>query len=355
MCSNFDKPYFPVEDMIKKLKNKNLSIPNEPFLTMLLNEFGYNRLINGYKRPFICKTQGNAEIFKSGTTIDDLYLLYTIDNSFREIFLINVLPIDSHIGTLLGNLIAKNYNVNDHDKNDPSNPDSTIPSYLSSKNYIDNGYARGTLKYIRHNILEKTKDNPTAYYRKNKNHVPPWILVQNIPFGALIKFYKIQKPCIKNEIISSIFPCDKSKDLGLEKQIFLSAAEILISFRNTAAHSSPIYLNSSKLDNNISKKTLMKYLGTGILLDSDNINYLSHNKLYVALLSLILLASNISRRKLMIHSLERLDKSFKCSNDLNDRKIYSLYLEYAELPVDFINRLKDASTYLLDLEKRMQT
>ncbi|KRL84039.1 hypothetical protein FC32_GL001315 [Ligilactobacillus apodemi DSM 16634 = JCM 16172] len=347
----FDKPYAPVEHMIKKLKDKKLVITDENTVVKFLNDFGYNRLINGYKRPFVQKNIDNLEVFSAGVTIDDLYSLYVFDSQFREVFLANVLQIDSHLGTLLGNLVAQNYNVNSHKDNDPKNPCPQIPSYLSSKYYQNTRYARSTLDHIRKKILNSTKENPTAYYRNNKNHVPPWILVQNIPFGTLIRFYKIQKDIIKNTVVTSFLPCNINNvnELSNTKQLFLQATEILRNFRNTAAHSSPMYLKNVTLDNVISKKTLFKYLGKNIFPVGDSKKYLSDNKLYIALLSLILLAGDVGHRKFILSRLRELDDAYKESDDY--RNNYLLYLEYANLPIDYVQRLTIASEHLYKLEK----
>lgn len=337
--------------MLEKLRTKKLLIKDELTVKKLLNDFGYNRLINGYKRPFVQKLSNGLEEFSTNTTIDDLYFLYVLDSHFREIFLTNVLQIDSHLGTLLGNLVAQNYNVNSHKKNDPNNPCPQIHSYLSANYYTNDRRARSTLKHIREKILMNTRENPTAYYRENKNHVPPWILVQNMPFGTLIRFYKIQKDTIKNSIVTSFLPCssNNTSELSNVKLLFLQTTEILRNFRNAAAHSSPMYLKSVELDNNISKNLLFKYLGKNIFPENNSKKYLSDNKLYVALLSVLLLSGDKGHRDYIISRLRNLDDAYKQSDEYKNN--YSLYLKYANLPIDYVDRLSEASEYLYDLEK----
>lgn len=110
-----------------------------------------------------------------------------------------------------------------------------------------------------------------------------------------------------------------------------------------------MYLKNVMLDNVISKKTLFKYLGKNIFPAADSKRYLSDNKLYVALLSLILLAGDMGHRNFILSRLHELDDAYKNSDDY--RNNYLLYLEYANLPIDYVHRLTIAAEHLYELEK----
>lgn len=345
--SDFDKPYMSPIDMIAKLKSKGLIITNDNKATELLEELGYNRLINGYKRPAIANVD-DTESFNSDTTIEDLYTLYTIDFQFRELLLTNILHIENHLETLLGNLIAQKYNVNSHKKNDQNNPRPDIPSYLSRRYYAKSKIAPKILQHIENNILQKTLDNPTRYYRENKNHVPPWILTQNMPLGTLIKYYKIQKNDIKDAVVSSILPVSNN-NLIADKLLFETALSLLKAFRNAAAHSTPIYLKKVKLGNYFSKNKLIEYLGTAIFSQGSDpqVELFGRNDLYGAMLSMVLLSNNISRRSIIINKLKNLDNSYK-SSDYS--RMYLTYLQSANLPIDYVMRLTSATKHIINLK-----
>lgn len=108
------------------------------------------------------------------------------------------------------------------------------------------------------------KDNPTKYYRENKNHIPPWILTQNLYFGTNIQLYSIQKSNIKTAIVQKMVPIKENENLDAKKELFSCLTEILRQFRNTAAHFSPMYLKRATQHNTPSKRILSFYLGNQI-------------------------------------------------------------------------------------------
>jgi len=50
------KKFLSVDEQIHLLKSKGLLIPSVKIATEYLNSIGYYKLVNGYKKPFIIKT-----------------------------------------------------------------------------------------------------------------------------------------------------------------------------------------------------------------------------------------------------------------------------------------------------------
>ena len=83
-------------------------------------KIGYFPLINGYKEVF--KESGNDQ-FQKGTTIEDIYELYSFDNDLRNIFLKYILVAERNIKSSLsyhfcndyGDLQSDYLNVNNYD------------------------------------------------------------------------------------------------------------------------------------------------------------------------------------------------------------------------------------------------
>lgn len=338
----FDKPYKNYDELIEILVHRGLKIENEEYAKFLLQTVGYYPLINGFKKPFLI--EDNPEKFEPGTTLEDLYNLYIIDSQFQELFLTNVLYIEKHLASLLGNLIGKYYGVNNFNETDENNPNPEVRSYLDAHNY------RGTKRYsVLREVkrqMEICKNNPIKYYRENKNHIPPWILTQNLYFGTNIQLYSIQKSNIKTAIVQKMVPIKENENLDAKKGLFGCLAEILRQFRNTAAHFSPMYLKKVSQRNTPSKRFLSFYLGNQIWGDNDP-SGLGENDLYSALLAIFLLMRDPAKRRVLLIKLSALDDSY--DQDDNYRRSYRKYLDAASLPVDYIDRLKSVEINIENL------
>lgn len=340
----FDKPYKNYDELIEILIQRGLNISNKEFAKFLLQTVGYYPLINGFKKPFL--VEDNPEKFEKDTTLEDLYNLYIIDSQFRELFLTNVLYIEKHLASLLGNAIGRHYGVNNFNENDEENPNPGVSSYLNANNY------QGSRKYSVLNEVKRQmrscKNNPVKYYKENKNHIPPWILTQNLYFGTNIQLYSIQKSNIKTAIVQKMIPTkNENENLDAKKGLFNCITEILRQFRNTAAHFSPMYLKKATQNNNPSKRILSYYLGNEIWDNSDPCN-LGENDLYSALLAIFLLMRDPAKRKVLLNKLTNLDSSY--NQDNNYRRGYRKYLEVASLPFNYIDRLKSAESNIEELE-----
>lgn len=67
------------------------------------------------------------------------------------------------------------------------------------------------------------------------------------------------------------------------------------------------------------------------------------------MLALILLAGDVGHRNFILSRLRELDDAYKDSEEY--RNNYLLYLEHANLPLDYVQRLTIASEHLYKLEK----
>lgn len=339
---NFDKPYKTSTQLIEILKSRNLVINNDSLAIDLLSSYGYYPLINGYSKPFF--KPDNPKIYQDGTSIEDIYSLYLIDSQIQEIFLSNVLKVEKHLANTIGNQVAKHLGVD----NNPDNPES----YLKANNYITKN-RNSVIRFIHNNVIP-TRDNPTAYYREHKNHIPPWILTQNMMFGTLIRYYKIQQEKIKTSIVNELILPVHTKPNGYEnmnikKAMFQFSLEILSQYRNASAHSKPVYMFQSHVDNLPPTSALEVYLGNNIFFGSksDEIS-LEKKGLYGALLYLLLLTSDSYQRIYILNKLELIEKSYLDENNNNAKMAnnYKLYLKAANLPTDYLNKLRKASSYI---------
>ena len=350
--TNFDKPYKKYDELIKILEDRNLNITDEDRVKNLLQLHGFHLLINGYGKSFITKNGGK---FQTNACLDDVYSLYLIDSEMQELFLSSVLKVERHLANTIGNVVADYFGVdNDKDfldyliKNKGQNPDNKEPSdnsYLCYKKY-QKQHSRKVIGKI-YGAMRINKNNPSFYYKKKHNHIPPWILVQNLTFGQIINYYQIQKEKLKTEIVNEmIISAEEENHFDQKKDLFLNTALILSSFRNAAAHTSPLHLFKAKEHmknyDAPSKETLERYLGKEIFKSSDY-DSLKTGGLYAALLSLLLLNRDSFQRRLLIKNLQSLEQIWKEEPFSED---YKAYKETAGLPDDYVERLKSAHEQL---------
>lgn len=82
---------------------------------------------------------------------------------------------------------------------------------------------------------------PMTYYRKTYQDMPPWILVKCLSFGNLQYLFKLMLPESKARVI--VRATGMSPELIDErfKQSFSEIFDILVAFRNWAAHGGRVY------------------------------------------------------------------------------------------------------------------
>ena len=77
------KEFKTIDEQIDLLKSRNVSFTNETEAKKILLNNNYYNIINGYKDLFI----ENNNVFKQGTTFEEIYALYDFDRQLRNIFL----------------------------------------------------------------------------------------------------------------------------------------------------------------------------------------------------------------------------------------------------------------------------
>lgn len=350
--TNFDKPYKNYDELLKILEDRNLDIVDKEKAKNLLQLHGYYSLINGYKESFLEKS---GEKYKPGYNLDDIYSLYLIDSEMQELFLTSVLKVEKHLANTIGNVVAEHFGVDHRNsyldylkKPKPRASYHYSPSknsYLTEENYCGD-FKRKTLQNIISRIYYCTH-NPILYYKNHHDHIPPWILVQNLTFGQIVNYYQIQKPKIKSEIVNEMITSVDNENMSKKKTLFYSEAQILSFFRNTAAHAAPIYLfkvdKHQKHFTQPSKEQLKFYLGENIFENSDEL-LMGENDLYAAFLSLLLLDRDSLQREMLITKLKSLEYNYKNTPVFSDD--YKEYINKAGLPDNYIERLESANEHL---------
>lgn len=223
-----DKPFLSLSDQILLLQNRNLTINNQNSVADALLRFGYYQIINGYGAPFETKDNGD-KLYNDGITFEDIYRQFLLDRDLISIITPNIINIEQHLETVIAYFIAEKFGV--------ISDITSNSSYLNKQNY---NFKNGTFKTLDYVIktMKTTPDKPTSWYRKHKNHVPPWILFSNLTFGQVTNFYKIIPRDIQKDIVSRFIPNKLIKHSDFFKTNFFIYLELLRIFRNKGSHGS---------------------------------------------------------------------------------------------------------------------
>lgn len=217
--------------MIQILEDRHITIKDKDLAIGALENFSYYGLINGYKDTFL-QVPGSDD-FITGTTFEQLYTLHIIDTALNSILLRYILFLERALKSRLSYLVSDNYGVYTDWQDATCN---NTADYLC-KNYYSNsnGNRINTLKSLKDCIKEPKKNPSIIHYRDNKNHIPPWILTTNVPYGLAIQWYSILRGTDKDTI------CDSFITPGLlapdqTKEFVKKAFDLTKEYRNKIAH-----------------------------------------------------------------------------------------------------------------------
>lgn len=108
-----DKTFKTFDEQVALLKSRGVEFKtpmSKSFAKKILQRENYYNLINGYKDLFLLKGV-SEETFKEGTTVDEIYALYSFDRELRQIFLEYILRIENNVKTLIAYYFSKKYLV----------------------------------------------------------------------------------------------------------------------------------------------------------------------------------------------------------------------------------------------------
>lgn len=227
----YDKPFKTYDELIELMISRNIIVSDRSFAKRALSNMSYYTLVNGYKNTFL--SVDGSDAFVPGTQFEELYTIHIIDTSFSSIILKYILHIEHSLKSKISYIVAKNYGV----YTDFSRPVTTDPhDYLCLYNYgSSTGQRRNILERINECGLDTRNNLSLMHYKNNKNHVPPWILIENVPFGLAVKWYGILKGADKSYVCENLI-ISSSLTIEEKKEFLLKSLYILKDYRNSIAH-----------------------------------------------------------------------------------------------------------------------
>lgn len=233
----YKKPYITPKDLVKDylIIQKGLTIPNDDidFAEKVLSQINWYHL-KIYFYPFIEDLNAQIEKYKPGTTFQDGWNIYLLDEDLRKIVIEYTLKVE---------LIAKSYldqSITEFTKdpfwylNDDYFLKNKQPYY--ERNQILNKMANSEAEFIKH--FKETYKSP---YNSNRLLPPFWIAMELISFDQFLKIIeKLNPQLFSKNGKNALDECAKQLNADNFKQL-KSWLEVVKYVRNLACHNSRLW------------------------------------------------------------------------------------------------------------------
>ena len=240
----------------------------------ILERENYYNVINGYKEPFLASkaTATNDEIYKTGTTFDEVFALYNFDRELRNIYLKFLLKIENTFKTVIAHEFSAKYGHDNYlkiDNFDISN-ERNISSAIKLIGDIQQEIARQMSKH----------HQAVTHYMTEHGYIPLWVLVNVLTFGKIENFYKNMKPADKTIV---------AKQFNLQPGELSKFMHMLALARNKCAHDERFF--DIKFRESIHTKSIKNFRLLGLVRAKDGSYTYGTNDAYALAIMFALLLS----------------------------------------------------------------
>lgn len=221
------KSFFSYQQQINKLQTeKQLTISDPAYATLMLKKISYYALITGYKNMFKHAPSGK---YLKGVTFEEIVAFYYFDEELRTLFLKYILHVERQMKSILSYHFSEKYgdsqsaylNVNNY---------NYAPNNQSSINYL--------VQCLSNAIKMPTKYSYIRHYNKNHHNVPLWVAMNAITMGNISAMYQYSTTDIRTKVSLNF---DSLSEVQLHQFI-----RIIASCRNVCAHGERLYSFSVK-------------------------------------------------------------------------------------------------------------
>lgn len=247
------KPFKTHRQQIAILRSRGLSIPDGSKAMRVLEQENYYGVINGYKDFFLQRNHNNVilnpEVYKAGSTFDEIYTLFSFDRDLRNLLLEYLLKFETSVKSKISYRFTEKYKESH--------------AYLILKNYTRNPSrlkdVLSLIATISNTIKNKGKgNNPIKHYLDKHDGVPLWVLVNYLTLGNMQYFYTCLTGSLQNEIAKDFaisYKRDYATNIHLTPDMIEDIFKTVTFFRNVCAHEERLYsyrLNKPSRSSNIS-------------------------------------------------------------------------------------------------------
>ena len=216
------KEYKNNEELIEYLVSKNVIINDKEKALKIIEKYSYYSIINGYKIVF--KDEDNN--YKPNVSFEEIFALYEFDKNIKAIFLKFTLEIEIIVKSLMANIMAEKYGIEE---------------YLKLENFNENAdedFIKKLIESVNKEIDDNyNKHSTIKHYKDEYNFVPPFVLTKILTFGAISRYYGLLKQTDRQSVSKFFKLSDK-----LLKQILINLTMV----RNICAHSDRLFCFRSK-------------------------------------------------------------------------------------------------------------
>ncbi|GHP12700.1 hypothetical protein YK48G_01250 [Lentilactobacillus fungorum] len=291
-----DKPFKTYSQQIEILKKRNLIIDDTEYAEHLLKTYSYYDLVNGNLDKLM--VHRHPDKFQDGISIQDLVKIRVTEDRIKSIFLKQILMIEKSFKTSLSYYISKNFGVDSHSG-----------GYLTKRHYSN---ARGDivsktmkkLRNIRDGKVQSRQGNPIIYYREHHNHIPPWILIEELTLGQTIYWYKCLKANGKKTLDDELLHLPSGLSQDQIANLFLDSMNVLREFRNFFAHNSVLSHMQSKTELDLTLFIRPHEDEINLVYNIPNNLSNSHN-LVACFLSILVLSEDFVQAQIFINELKQ--------------------------------------------------
>lgn len=229
-----DKPFKTVEEQIEILKSRNLMFLNEEGAKENLKRYGYYEIINGYKKPFLKNENDDDLGYKDGISFEHIFNLYLLDKNLRLDVLYSISFFEQNLKQAISNSIS--HKISEQQE-----------LYINPTIYNSGIHNERTRLLRMMERLTQEDTQPIKHYREKHQNIPPWILLKRFTLGQTIMLFRlISDPLIKEEIIALMLGIKSNLLSQLDKtfkikQAFGDMLQLILDYRNLAAHDGRIY------------------------------------------------------------------------------------------------------------------
>ena len=187
----------------------------------ILEQENYYNIINGYKELFLDKhkTITLDEVYKTGTTFDEVYALFCFDREIRSIYLKYLLKLENSLKTIIAHEFSSQYGHDNYLKlenfQSVASTNRKELKHIAKRNHLNlvndikiiqqisaEENASAVIKLIGDIQQELARQmnkhhQVVTHYMTDYGYIPLWVLVKVLTFGKITNFYHNMKPLDK--------------------------------------------------------------------------------------------------------------------------------------------------------------
>jgi abortive infection bacteriophage resistance protein len=198
---------------VNLLRDRNLTVSNVQYAIKKLKHLNYYRL-SAYFHPFY----ESKDIFRAGTTFEDIIQLYYFDKEFRNLIFYAIEKIEIYIRTQTSFAISKKHGVF---------------GYTDRRIFHNSNKHQEILQSIKKEIGRSKEPFVNEFFSKYRdNYLPTWAMVEIISFNTLSKIFANLKEEYREAIL---------EEIDIKPYVFQRWLHSLTYIRNICAHHSRLW------------------------------------------------------------------------------------------------------------------